>query len=743
MTLLRVRPLAVAALLWCLSGALLSLHGAVKLPALLSDRMVLQRDVPLRFWGTAEPGERVTVRFRAAERLATADAGGRWELFLPPQQAGGPDDVKVSGTNELTLRDVLVGEVWLASGQSNMEWRLNLSQGGKDEIASANHPKIRLFKVPHRIAETPMTDVQAEWRECSPESTPDFSAIAYFFGRGLHQHLNVPIGLIQAARGGTPAEAWTGREELLAAPELQFYLTKWARLFAEYPEAVKRHEAEMRLWEQAGKVEAQRPRAPLGPGSAHVPSGLFNGMIAPLTPYAIRGAIWYQGETNASRAEARLYRSLFPAMIEGWRDRWGIGRFPFLFVQLANYEGVGTGPGTEWPELRDSQLFTLNRVPNTGMAVTIDVGAARDIHPKDKKTVGHRLALAARSVAYGESVESSGPLFLRAITEDSSIRIWFTGAAGLRTRANQPLRGFTVAGSDKVFDLAEARIEGNTVVVSHKAVARPVAVRYAWADNPDANLESATGLPASPFRSDNWADAVMRKAGAPLPTENLPVMGKGGWSAPLDPALPNVLILGDSISIGYTREVRHLLHGRANVVRPVVPEKDEPANCRSTEQGLLQLDEWLGSAKWNVIHFNFGLHDLAYRNPELKSAGQLDKVRGRISVTPVQYEKNLSELVSRLKRTGACLVWANTTVVPPGEPGRNDGDERTYNGIAARIMAANSIPINDLHAVTAAFAPAQFIAPGNVHYKPGANWILGQQVSAAVSSALERCRVSR
>jgi sialate O-acetylesterase len=716
------------------------LHADVRLPALLSDHMVLQRGVPLRFWGNADPGERIQVSFRGVERSVVADANGRWELFLPPQSAGGPDTVQITGRNRIALADVLTGDVWLASGQSNMEWRVRHSKGASEEIAAASHPRIRLFHVPFRVAETPQSDVQASWKICSPESIPDFSAVAYFFGRDLEQRLGMPVGLIEAARGGTPAEAWTGREELHRTPELQFYLTKWARLFAEFPEASKRYEAEVRRWEEGGKLESARPRTPLGPGSSHAPSGLFNGMIAPLTRFAIKGAIWYQGETNATRAESHLYRSLFSALIEGWRDRWNIGRFPFLFVQLANYAGVGTGPGAEWPELREAQRQTLERVPFTGMAVTIDVGDSKNIHPKDKKTVGLRLALAARSVAYGEAVDGSGPTFWMAAPEEQSLRVWFRTAAPLRGRNQQPVRGFAVAGVDHVFEPASARIEGNSIVLANSAVERPVVVRYAWADDPDANLENANGLPASPFRSDDWDHSLMRR----VTSESAkPVFGKDGWSAPINPALPNVLILGDSISIGYTREVRHLLQGRANVVRPVESGKDAPENSRSTAIGVENLDRWLGMTRWDAIHFNFGLHDIAYRNPQLKTPGQLDKVNGKVSSTPIQYERNLSEIVARLRRTGACLVWANTTVVPEGEPGRNPGDERTYNKIAERIMRHHTIPVNDLHSLTARFSPGRFIAPGNVHFTAEANWDLAQQVTSAVNAALDRCRSTR
>ncbi len=714
------------------------LGADVKLPAILSDHMVLQRDEPVRIWGTADPGEQVKVQFRSSEVATTAGESGRWELFLMPQRPGGPDTLKVSAKNQIVLKDVLVGEVWVASGQSNMEWHVKLSRGAREEIAAARHPNLRLFKVPHRIAEAPQDDVNASWTATTPETIPDFSAVAYVFGRRLHQHLNVPVGLIQAARGGTPAESWIGREELQAAPQLHYYLNKWARLLSEYPEAKKKFEIDIKRWEESGKVESLRPRSPMGPGSSHIPSGLFNGMIAPLTPFSIRGFIWYQGETNASRAESELYKTLFPALIEGWRARWNMGRLPFLFVQLANYEGMGTGPGTEWPELREAQSYTVQTVPATGMAVTIDVGSAKDIHPKNKVAVGERLALAARAIAFNEKVVYSGPVYRRVTTEGNALRIWFNSVGGgLGPPKHQALKGFTIAGRNREFVAAAARVDGETIVVSNTSVPSPVAVRYAWADNPDAKLGNAEGLPASPFRSDTWRDAVMPKVVATATAR--PSFGKGGWETEINPLLPSVLLLGDSISIGYTREVRHLLEGQANVVRPVAPGRDEPLNCRSTAEALTDLSIWLGKTKWTVIHFNWGLHDLCYRNPESKDLGRRDKVHGKISVPPEQYEKNLETIVKRLEATGACLVWANTSFVPAGELGRHQGDERKYNEIAARVMASHGIPSNDLFTTTSSFPASYFLGPGNVHFTAEANWQLGQQVADRVRPALERC----
>jgi hypothetical protein len=418
-------------------------------------------------------------------------------------------------------------------------------------------------------------------------------------------------------------------------------------------------------------------------------------------------------------------------MIEGWRARWGMGRLPFLFVQLANYEAAGTEPGTHWPEVREAQQLTVNRLRDTAMVVTIDIGDKENIHPKNKQDVGERLAIAARGAVYGEPLTYSGPVFRRATQEGSALRVWFDSVGGgLKTRDGEALREFFVAGENRVFQRASARIDGGSIVVENPSIKSPIAVRYAWANNPQANLINADGLPASPFRSDEWRDAVMKDD---------PVFGKDGWKTTVDANLPNVLLLGDSISIGYTREVRHLLRGQANVIRPVEPEKDAPVNCTSTEMGLKRLSEWIGATNWKVIHFNWGLHDLCYRHPESKDVGKRDKVRGTISVSPEQYEKNLTALVGQLKATGACLVWANTTFVPEGEIGRIQGDERKYNEIAGRVMLANGIPTDDLYSTTAKFPGSLFLGPGNVHFTAEANWILGRQVAESVKSALQSC----
>jgi sialate O-acetylesterase len=494
-----------------LSLALMILCGVaaadVRLPALLSENAVLQRDIPVRIWGNADPGETVTVRFRTETATARADDIGRWTAYLRPLSAGGPDDLVVSGKNTITVRNVLVGDVWVASGQSNMQWSVRQSNDPDKEMAAARHPRIRLFKVPLKSSEYVQEDVDAAWRECAPESVADFSAVAYYFGRDLHQKLQVPVGLVQTAWGGTPAESWTSLPTLSSDPALNVHLTEWARNTERYPENVARHRLAMEAWKQKaaqakaeGKQPPNPPGVPQGPGHPWMPGGLFNAMIAPLTNYAIRGAIWYQGESNAGPPRAVLYNRLFETMIKDWRRAWGQGDFPFLFVQLANYAKVGER--SQWPELREAQLQTLS-LKNTGMAVTIDIGDSNDIHPRNKQDVGMRLARAARAISHGESLEYSGPIYRQMTLEQGSIRLWFDHAKVLAARGGT-LKGFQVAGADRKFVTATARIDGSTVVVSSAEVQNPVAVRYAWAADPEANLTGAEGLPASPFRTDRW-----------------------------------------------------------------------------------------------------------------------------------------------------------------------------------------------------------------------------------------------
>ena len=494
----------------------------VALHPLFTDHTVLQQGIKVPVWGTADPGEKVSVTLVedamsvGVKRRASseADADGNWRVKLKRLKAGGPYTMIVTGAdNVVTVHDVLIGEVWIGSGQSNMQWTVSNSNNAEEEIADAKFPNMRLFYVPREVADAPQKTVEAVWQTCTPETVPGFSAVLYFFGRRLHTELDVPVGLIHTSWGGTPAESWTSMEKLETLPDCAPLLARWEKILADYPQAAAAYQKKIEEWKQAaekakaeGKNPGRPPRGPHGPDSAHRPANLYNAMIAPLVPYGIRGAVWYQGESNAGRAYQ--YRSLFPAMIENWRESWdqpGKWRhFPFYFVQLANFRERKPEPApSDWAELREAQSMTLS-LKNTGQAVTIDIGDAKDIHPRNKQDVGKRLALNALHQVYGQDVAYSGPMCEGMKIRGDKVTLRFDHADGGLVAKGGTLKGFAIAGTDKTFVWADAMIEGNTVIVSSDRVAEPVAVRYAWADNPECNLYNGAGLPASPFRTDDW-----------------------------------------------------------------------------------------------------------------------------------------------------------------------------------------------------------------------------------------------
>lgn len=445
--------LVVVSLLAASSSAEVKLHG------LFSDHMVLQQGIEVPIWGAAGDGEKVVVSL-GGQKLETTGADGKFRVKLKPLKAGGPYKLTVQGTNTITLDDVLVGEVWICSGQSNMQWAVRQGETPEKIIAESANPHIRLFTVPRERDAKPRTDVQGDWVECGPKSVGDFSAVGYHFGRALQAKLGVPVGLISSNVGGTAAEEWTSREVLDADEDL-------------------------------------KPTLKNGNSTT-----LYNAMIHPVAPFAIRGAIWYQGESNAGRAEQ--YRELFPAMIKNWRDLWGQGEFPFLYVQLAPWKMIVDSPGeSDWAELREAQLTTLKASPNTGMAVITDLGDEKDIHPKPKGPVGERLALAARAIAYREKLVFSGPVYTKMETRGNEAVLSFDHVGGGLEARGEKLLGFTVAGDDNVFYNAEARIDGDKVIVKHAEVAKPAMVRYGWANYPVVNLFNKEGLPATPFRTDD------------------------------------------------------------------------------------------------------------------------------------------------------------------------------------------------------------------------------------------------
>ena len=464
----------------CLTACLLAVAGSpvradIELPGIISEHMVLQQGLPVRLWGWAAEGEKITVTFRGQEASTVAEKG-KWQVVLKPEKAGGPFSLKIAGNNTIEFKDVLVGEVWVSCGQSNMMMSLGGAEGGEAAIQeSGKYPAIRLFNVPpQRLAETPQEKVSGSWSAGGSAGAGGFSAVSYFFGRALHRQLKVPVGMINAV-AIMPAETWIDQA----------------------------------TWEATPLVGGGR--------GGSKPSSTFNGMIAPITPYAIRGAVYYQGEYNAGNP--REFSRLMPALISSWRKQWGLGDFPFLFVQLPGFiehraeknskldmpeatlkATAKPGDNHAWCEMREEQLRTWQSVKNSGMAITIDVGEAWDIHPRKKQPVGERLALIARAVAYGEKIEYSGPIFDSLAVKGNMVTLRFQHVGkGLKAQGDK-LTGFEVAGPDKRFAWAEASIQGDAVLLKSAEVKDPTYIRYAWAGFPNCSLYNSEGLPASPFR---------------------------------------------------------------------------------------------------------------------------------------------------------------------------------------------------------------------------------------------------
>lgn len=642
---LTTHKLIIIAILVFITG--LTTSAAVRLPKIISSNMVLQRNVKTPVWGWADKGEKVKISFAGKNYTATANAAGKWIVYMDPLPEGGPYDLTITASNKITLKNILIGEVWVCSGQSNMEWSVSSSNNAEAEIAAANYPRIRLFTVPKKVSGLPKDDIEnGEWQECSPATVPGFSAVGYFFGRNLQQNLNVPIGLINSSWGGTILETWASEEAVLSIPDFQTHMADLKKadlpaMEANFEKMQKEWNDKMsngdrgtkenwnaaefndnswktmnlpQLWESAGlnmdgvvwfrkeikldEAEATagitlnlgaiddsdntfvngkqvgetmnqysqkrvynvganvlkagvnviavkvtdtgggggiygdaadmfyvsakgkislagawkyeigvdpgpNPSSKVGPNA--YPTLLFNGMIKPILPYAVQGAIWYQGESNAGRA--KQYERIFPLLINDWRKQWNNPNMSFHFVQLANYMASKPEPvNSEWAELRDAQLKTLS-LPKTGMAVIIDIGEAKDIHPRNKQDVGYRLSLAARKVTYNQDIVYSGPVYKSFEKNGNKIVLTFSNiGSGLMAKDKYGyLKGFAIAGDDKKFVWARATIEGDKVVVWSESVSNPVAVRYAWADNPDdANFYNREGLPATPFRTDNW-----------------------------------------------------------------------------------------------------------------------------------------------------------------------------------------------------------------------------------------------
>jgi sialate O-acetylesterase len=496
------------------------------LPQLFGDHMVLQHGMDLPIWGSAEPGQAIEVRLADQTLRAVADADGRWRVEAAPL-APSSDPITLTVTaaptaatsggggggedETIEIRDVLVGEVWLCSGQSNMQWPVSRSNDPEATAAGADHPRIRLMTIAEAAATEPRRDVVGRWEVCTPQTVKEFSAVGYHFGRSLLDRLDMPIGLIDHALGGTRAEAWTSRSALEAEPALRPLLEKWDRYVEAWDAPTQRalYERRRAAWlptYHAARAAGERPpRGPRldsrRPDSRDRPANLYRGVVAPLAGFPLRGVIWYQGESNANRGVQ--YRTLFPTMIRDWRERWGRPQMPFLFVQIAGWGPIATEPEDhERAELRDAQTAALD-LPQTAMVTALDVGEV-DVHPKDKQTVGRRLAAAARRLVYGDDVVAHGPTFRDVTFDAGHARVRFDHTHGGLVTPGDTLPGFALAGADRRFHWADARIDGDTVVLESDAVPEPVAVRYGWAGHPRVNLYNRAGWPALPFRTDDW-----------------------------------------------------------------------------------------------------------------------------------------------------------------------------------------------------------------------------------------------
>ncbi|MDA0839537.1 MAG: sialate O-acetylesterase [Planctomycetota bacterium] len=504
-----------------------SVQADVSMPNVFGNHMVLQRDIPCPVYGSAATGEEVTVKFAGQEKKATADARGRWMVKLDAMEANANGQtLEVTAKNTINFTDVLVGDNWVCSGQSNMEWSVGGTLNPAEEIKAAEYPGIRLYNVQgHITSPTPASDASGTWQICSAGSVPGFSAVGYFFGRRLNKDVKIPIGLIGANWGGTRIEPWTPPVGFRMVPELKAIadsVNKFDLTTEEGKATWSKYIADMEAWLAAAKASLASgdgiPATPDSPGprGGGEPVAIYHGMVSPLVPYGIKGAIWYQGESNGGEGESYYHKT--QALVKGWRSVWNQGDFPFYWVQLADFQKSNGKPegGDGWAQIREAQRKSLT-IPNTGMAVIHDIGAENDIHPRNKQDVGDRLAQWALHQTYKQDVVPCGPLFQKIVVEGNKIRIHFDhvgdglmvgakeGLAPTKEVPDGKLERFAIAGQDKAWQWAEAVIDGETVVVSCDAIAEPVAVRYGYTMNPrGANLYNKEGLPASSFRSDSW-----------------------------------------------------------------------------------------------------------------------------------------------------------------------------------------------------------------------------------------------
>ncbi len=498
------------------ASAPLAARAELKLPAIIGDNMVLQQQLADPIWGWDAPGTEVTVTFAGQTKTAKANDKGRWEVKLDPVPANAePATMTIKGTSARELKNILVGEVWICSGQSNMQFTVGASTDADLEVATANYPKIHLISVPQVGTQEPQNDFRGEWKECSPATVPNFTAVGYFFGRSIHQIVGVPVGLINNAWGGSAAEAWVRRDVLEKDARFKGLMesTVQREAAADKPAVAEQFQKDLAAWKikaaEAAKNKQQPPRGPADPkswlsGNAR-PGNIYNGVLKPTIGYGIKGAIWYQGETNAGRAYEYSY--LFPLMIQHWRDEWKQGDFPFYWVQLADFMAETPQPGdSAWAELRESQTKTQQAIKNGGQAVIIDLGEGKDIHPKNKRDVAERLVRWALVNQYGQKLVWHSPEFKSLeVQGDKAIVTLDMFGSSLQTFDVKEIQGVAICGEDKKWVWADARIiAGNKIEAHSDKVAKPVAVRYAWANNPVCNLYNSQWLPVTPFRSDNF-----------------------------------------------------------------------------------------------------------------------------------------------------------------------------------------------------------------------------------------------
>lgn len=497
-----------------------SIFAEVRLPDVMGSSMVLQQKQAVPVWGFADAGENVTVAFGKQKKTVIADANGKWRVNLDAMKADfTPQTMTIAEKNTIELKNILIGEVWLVSGQSNMQWTLFQSSNGAREVASANHPNIRLFNVSREVAFKKKQGKLGEWQATTPESVKDFSGAGYYFAVDLQKNLNVPVGIINSSYGGSQAEAWTPVEYLNANPDLKITVERtkiWEaerpKVRADYDAAIKKWREESEKQKSVGAKPSPSPGVPDSLRDYRIASSIYDRMIEPLMPFAVKGAVWYQGESNEARAEQ--YNILLLTMIRAWREHWGAGNFPFGIIQLPNYRAIKPEPVDEaWSFIREAQRQTALNTANTGLIVTIDIGEANDIHPKNKLDVGKRMAIWALKNVYRKKITAS-PMFEKAEIKGSKIILTFTDVgSGLKIKDGDKLDEFAIAGADKKFVWAEAKIVGkNKVEVSSPKVTNPQAVRYAFNNNPKhPNLTNDVGLPAAPFRTDDWMDPTAGK----------------------------------------------------------------------------------------------------------------------------------------------------------------------------------------------------------------------------------------